>query len=245
MAALLKKVFIFFASLRTTLWLLSGLVFMLLYGSIIMPSREEFQALHSTPLFEWLSESPPGITWWLFGSIFILSFLTANTLVCSLDSLIRKKGTKNWLLTISPQVIHIGFLFILLAHLLSSYDSFQGMAYASRGMSLQLPNGVVALFDDIRADIDPAGFINDWSADVRYFRDGRELAKDSLRPNSPSFFEGMGLYIKTVRFEPFPIALIQVSRDPGAPWALTGGVLFLIGMITLLLLKIRREEAAG
>jgi cytochrome c biogenesis protein ResB len=72
-----------------------------------------------------------------------------------------------------------------------------------------------------------------------------ELSKDTLRPNSPSFIEGMGLYIKTVRFEPFPVALIQVSRDPGAPWALAGGGLFLIGMISLLLLKIRREEVAA
>ena len=240
----LKKIFRFFVSLRTALWLLSGIVFMLLYGSFIMPSREEFQALQTTPLFEWLAESPPGITWWLFASIVILSFLTANTLLCSLDSLVRKRGSRNWLLTISPQVIHIGFLFILLAHLLSSYDSFQGMTEATKGTSIQLPNGVIALFDDIRTDIDPAGFINDWSADVRYFRDGRELASDSLRPNSPSFIEGLSLYIKTVRFEPFPTALIQISRDPGAPWALAGGVLFLIGMITLLLLKIKKEEAA-
>ena len=217
--ALLKHIFRFFVSLRTTIWLLSGLVFMLLYGSFIMPSRAEFQALHTTPLFEWLADSPPGITWWLFASIVILSFLTANTLVCSLDSLIRKKGTKNWLLTISPQVIHIGFLFILLAHLLSSYDSFQGIQQVAKGTSVQLPNGVIALFDEIHADIDSAGFINDWSADVRYFRDGRELAADSLRPNSPSFIEGIGLYIKTVRFEPFPMALIQISRDPGGPWA--------------------------
>ncbi|MBI5101650.1 MAG: cytochrome C biogenesis protein ResB [Nitrospirae bacterium] len=240
---MVKKIFGVLASLRTGIWLLFSLIAMLLYGSLIMPVREEFQALHTTPLFEWLYDSPAAVTWWLFGAIVILSLLTANTVLCSIESLLRKRSARNLLLVISPQVIHIGFLFVLLAHLLSSYDSFQGMGQAAKGTTLQLPNGSVAIIDDIRADIDPAGFINDWSADVRYMSGGKELAKDSMRPNSPSFYDGIGLYIKTVRFEPFPVALIQISRDPGAPWALVGGVLFLIGMTTLLVLKIRMEEA--
>jgi hypothetical protein len=41
---------------------------------------------------------------------------------------------------------------------------------------------------------------------------------------------------------PYATALIEVSREPGAPYALAGGLLFLTGMFSLLLLKIRREE---
>jgi hypothetical protein len=41
---------------------------------------------------------------------------------------------------------------------------------------------------------------------------------------------------------PFPAALIEVSREPGAIWALVGGLFFLAGMITLLILKIKKEE---
>jgi cytochrome c biogenesis protein ResB len=36
--------------------------------------------------------------------------------------------------------------------------------------------------------------------------------------------------------------MIEVSKEPGAPWALVGGILFMLGMVTLLFLKIRQEE---
>jgi len=36
--------------------------------------------------------------------------------------------------------------------------------------------------------------------------------------------------------------MIEVSKEPGAPWALGGSVMFIAGMIALLVLKIAREE---
>ncbi|MGC2062571.1 MAG: cytochrome c biogenesis protein ResB [Thermodesulfovibrionales bacterium] len=242
---IIRAILDFFISLRTAIWLSFSLIFLLFAGGFIMPAREEFQSLHTTPLFAWLGDNDPRVTWWLYGSLFVLSLLAANTLVCSVESLIRKRSARTWLLTISPQVIHIGFLFILLAHLLSSYDSFQGMAMVREGEQLPLPNGVTVVIDGIHADIDPRGYINEWSADVRYVQNVRgeqSAAGGTIRPNEPLFYGGFGLYIKTVKFQPYPTALIQVSRDPGALYALIGGILFLIGMTTLLMLKIRRES---
>lgn len=242
---ILKNMLNFFLSLRTSIWLLLALLCLLFYGSIIMPSKEEFQTLHTVPLFQWLMENPYSITWWLWGAIGILSLLTANTLLCSIESIIKKRGSRHWLLIISPQVIHIGFLFILLAHLLSSYGSFKGTTFVYKGTMLQLPNGLTVVFDGINIDIDPSGYMRDWSADIKYFRGGRQIKSDVILPNNPSFQDGFGIYIKTVRLEPFPAALIEVSREPGAFWALVGSVLFLAGMITLLMLKIKREDAQG
>jgi hypothetical protein len=54
--------------------------------------------------------------------------------------------------------------------------------------------------------------------------------------------DGIGVYIKTVKMSPFPVAMIEVSREPGAPWALAGSVLFLAGMVSLLAFKITRED---
>jgi hypothetical protein len=243
MSAIAKKISVFFFSLRTAIWLVIALLMLLLFGSILMPLRGEFQSMSMVPLFQWMTGNSLAITWWLWGAVFVLSLLTANTLLCSIESVVKKRGARNWLLVISPQVIHIGFLFILLAHLLSSYGSFKGMTYVGQGTSVRLPNGLTVLFKGINADIDPAGYIEDWSADVSYFRGNTEIASDVIRPNSPSFEEGLGIYVKTVRMEPFPAALIEVSREPGAPWALAGGILFIVGMSTLLILKIRREEA--
>lgn len=238
----LKKMLGFFISLRTAIWLLIALICLLLFGSLVMPSHEEFLALHTVALFDWMQEMPPGITWWLWACIAVLSLLTANTLVCSLESLIRKRESRQWLLIISPQVMHIGFLFILLAHLLSSYGSFKGITYAYRGSVFTLPNNLEVRFNNVAAYVDAGGYVKDWSADIEYFKGGKTLSHDRILPNSPSFREGIGIYIKTVKVAPFPVAMIEVSREPGAVWALAGGVLFMVGMVTLLFLKIRQEE---
>jgi cytochrome c biogenesis protein ResB len=156
----------------------------------------------------------------------------------------RKREARQWLLIISPQVMHVGFLFILLAHLLSAYGSVRGVTFAYQGTVLQLPDNLDVRFNAVNANMDASGYITDWSADIEYFRDSRPLATDRILPNSPSFREGIGIYIKTVKALPFPVAMIEVSREPGATWALAGGVLFMPGMVTLLALKINREEQA-
>jgi hypothetical protein len=242
MTNILKKVLGFFLSLRTALWLLLALLCTLLYGSVIMPMKEEFRSLQAAPLFQWMAESSTGAVWWLWAAIAVLSLLTANTLFCSAESVIKRRGARNMLLVLSPQIIHIGFLFVLLAHLLSSYGSFRETGFVAEGTVLKLPGGESVLFDAIHAETGPAGYITDWSAGISYLRDGTKFKEDVIRPNEPSFYDGSGIYIKTVRFQPFPMALIEVSRDPGALWALIGGILFLAGMTTLLALKIKREN---
>jgi len=241
----LEKILSVFISLRTALWLLIALICLLLYGSVVMPAHEEFLALHTVALFAWMQEMPVSITWWLWASLGVLSLLTANTIVCSIESVVRKRAVRQWLLIISPQVMHIGFLFILLAHLLSSYGSFKGITYAYKDTMLQLPNNLDVRFNQVHAVVDASGYVTDWSADIEYFRDGVSLTTDRILPNSPSFKDGIGMYIKTVKAYPFPVAMIEVSREPGAFWALAGGVLFMAGMAALLALKISREEVAA
>lgn len=235
----------FFLSLRTAIWLLMALLCLLFYGSVVMPSNEEFQALQTVPLFKWMAGNSFGITWWLWAAITVISLLTANTLLCSAESVLKKKSVRQWLLVISPQVVHIGFLFILFAHLLSGYNSFRGTAAVYENQGLRLPNGNNVVFRRIDADMDPMGYIKDWSAAVEYFRDGRSLGTDRIGPNSPSFQDGLGIYIKNVQFGPSPVAIVEVSKEPGAVWALIGGILFMAGMTTLLLFKIKKEEAIG
>jgi hypothetical protein len=242
MNKILAGILEFFLSVRTAVWLLAGLMLFLFAGGFLMPAHEEFQSLHTMPLFAWLEDNRPGVTWWLYGAFAALALLAANTLVCSGEALTKKQSARGWLLVISPQIMHIGFLFILLAHLLSSYDSFQGMAMAREGELLALPGGLTLAVDRIHAVPDARGFIQDWSADVSCTGGGYPAAGGTIRPNEPVFCGSLGLYIKTIKFEPYPLALIQVSRDPGAGYALVGGVFFLIGMATLLMLKIRRES---
>lgn len=242
---ILKKIVKFAMSLRTAIWLLMALLCLLFYGAFVMPVYEEFQSLHSVPLFQWLAGNSYSITWWLWAAIGVISLLTANTILCSIESVLKKKSARQWLLVISPQVVHIGFLFMLLAHLLSGYASFRGTAVVYENAGLSLPNGNSVLFRKIDADMDPRGYMRDWSADIEYYKDGRLLKADRIKPNSPSLQDDFGVYIKNVQFQPYPVAMIEVSKEPGAVWALIGGILFMAGMLTLLLFKIRKEEAKG
>lgn len=238
----LRSIFFSFISIRTAVWLILALLLLLFFGSLAMPAFQEYRSLQAVPLFDWLSGNPPRVTWWLWGAVFMLSLLTANTLLCSIESVVRKREARKWLLIISPQIIHTGFLFILFAHLLSSYGSFRGNAFAHKDTVLPLPSGNHVLFKDISARADGSGYVTDWSAQIQYFRDGTLVREDVILPNSPSFQDGFGIYIQTVRVIPFPVAMIEVSREPGAPWALAGGVLFLAGATALLFLKIVRED---
>lgn len=239
---MLKKILNVFLSLRTAIWLMLALILMLLFGSVIMPSMPEFSSINSVPLFQWLGDNPPAVTWWLYGSIALLSIFTANTLVCSIESLVKKQQFGKWLLIISPQVIHIGFLFILLAHLLSSSGSYRGTTVAYEGAVIALPDGLFMRVKEIRIDMSPAGYVSDWEVNVEYLSGDKVLKGDFLKPNSPSFNNGLGIYLKDIRPFPFKTAMLEVSREPGALWALIGGILFMCGTATLLVLKIKRES---
>jgi hypothetical protein len=53
----------------------------------------------------------------------------------------------------------------------------------------------------------------------------------------------MSLNVNVRDIKPYPQAvLLQINREPGALWALSGGILFIIGTVTLVLLKIRMER---
>lgn len=231
----------FFLSLRTAIWLLLGLLLLLLFGSFIMPLREEFQSINRLPLFTWLRQSPFKATWWLSSSILLLCLLTANTVLCSIESIIKKKQMKEWLLIISPQIIHIGFLFMLLAHLISSLGSMRLNAVAYEGSSLRLPNGIILEVKGIMADKNKEGYIVSYQADIEYLEGQRRLKEDSLGPNMPSFYRGFGIYLKDINLYPVRAVLLEISKEPGALWAFVGGILFAMGTITLIIVKIRKE----
>ena len=55
MTKFLKRVTDFFFSLRTTMWLLGVLIIIFFAGAFVMPAHREFEAIHSMPMFEWLS----------------------------------------------------------------------------------------------------------------------------------------------------------------------------------------------
>jgi hypothetical protein len=230
----------FFLSLRTAVWLLVVLLVLFFVGAFVMPAERSFQLLSSVPLFEWLMAQPIAATWWLWGCIVVLGLLVLNTLFCSVESVIRKRKTDQWILVISPQIVHIGFLFMLLAHLLSSIGGFKAFGIAEEGGVLTLPAGGMLQITGINVSVDPNGYVVGWSVDVDYKSDGL-VKREVLQPNKPFFVGGTGVYARDVRAYPSREILVEVSREPGTLWALIGAIFSTAGIIALVTLKMKRD----
>jgi len=238
---IIKSITGFFASLKLTIWLVLLLIISFLAGAFVMPARQEFQSIHSMPLFEWLWEQPFSVTWWLWISIVIISVIAVNTIFCSIQSVISKRSARQWLLLISPQVVHIGFLFIILAHLLSSLGGQKEMMVAQEGSVLKISEDHTLRIKDIRVRTG-SGRINYWEVAVEYYSEGRMLAEDLIRPNDPSVRIGLNIIVKDIRIVPSEAVLLQVSSEPGALWAFLGGIIFMAGITVLIILKVNRER---
>lgn len=231
-------------SIRTSLVLLVCLLFFLLAGAFVMPGNPEFKDINSIPLTQWFPRHSLGASWWLYGAISVLAALAVNTIACSVDSVLRKRQRRRLLLVISPQIIHVGFLFILLAHLLSALGGFKGNVAVQEGSAVEFPDKVLMVVKSLKFDVGPHNHVTNWRADVQYVSatDGTVLEVDYLAPNKPSFFRGLGVYLKDTRVYPVNAALLEINREPGAVWALLGGVLFMVGTIALLAVKISAEK---
>jgi hypothetical protein len=233
----------FLLSMRTALVGLGAMFVLMLAGAVIMPASDEFQQLRAMPLFEWLGRQPLSITWWLWLLIAVIAVIALNTLFCSIESIVRKRRVTQWLLLISPQVIHLGFLLVLLAHLFSAAGSSQEVAVAGEGTVVNLKKGDVRMrVDDIDVSVDYYGYISDWKVSVSYMTDGDKLFRDIISPNNPSTYRGMNVNVRDLRLTPVKAVLIQINREPGAAWALAGGILFMTGIVTLIALKIKTER---
>ena len=231
----------FLVSLKTSLWLLCLVLVVLLAGAVSIPGENAFQSVHSMPLLEWMREQPVKSTWWLWASMGLLLVLSANTLVCSIDSIVKKRKVVQWMLLISPQIVHIGFLFMLVAHLSSAAGAFKIFAAGTEGTPLEMPDNSVLQIKAIAMSFDSYGYLSDWAVDVEWYN-GQVMKQDRLMPNKPMFHEGVGVYVKDLRAFPSKMVLLELSREPGAVWALVGSIFFMTGMIALLVLKMKREK---
>jgi cytochrome c biogenesis protein ResB len=216
----------FFLSLKTTVWTLFVLVCLFFVGSFLMPAhREIFAPMNEDILFRWVTGTASGNlwhTWWFFAALAALALLTINTLVCGVQAVMGRWSHADFLLRISPQVVHIGFLFILLAHVLGAGWGYKLSGMMPEGAYAPLPEDRALYLKEIHAQTDARGYLQDWSTEVYLF------------------YKGVGIYLKSLNNERGPAAFLLIAKDPGAIWALIGGIVFMLGSVTLLALKWRK-----
>ncbi len=231
----------FFLSLKTTVWTLFALVCFFFIGAYMMPAhREVFLSMNDQILLRWVDNTASGNlrhTWWFFAAFAALVLLTINTLVCSLQAVKGKWSRADFLLRISPQIVHIGFLFILLAHLLGAGWGYKLSGMMPEGAYAPLPENRALHLQKIHVTTDARGYVLDWSAEAALFENNTPVKTGTLGPNKPLLYKGVGIHLKSLNFDRGPAALLVIARDPGVVWAFAGGVLFMLGSVTLLALK--------
>lgn len=227
-------------STEVCLWLLALVCAMMGAGSFLL-SGDYAAAINAMPLVQWLISVPPAISWWLWITLVLLLLLVVNTVCCSAEAIRVRWGRAGWTDWLGPQLIHAGFLLIVCAHLQSAFGSFQQQIEVAEGMPFTLPDGSRAAVAAISATMSPMGMPVGFSAEL--LTNPRNPADRAvLSPNHPWFSGGYGVYIKQAELSPYPRALLEVHREPGASAALAGGMLFTVGNAMLLYCRSKQRE---
>jgi hypothetical protein len=227
----MKALYRFFISLNTLFAIFTVSIALALAGSLTLPRHLAFfSGIDDTPLFLWLQEaSDPWATWWIYVFIGTLTFMTVSMIFCTADDLLKGLSRQELIKKLSPQVIHIGTLFVLLGYLLTSAYGTRTDVLVKKGEEGSLSPSVSVYLENLGVKTDEQGYFIDWEASLRLVEGDKAVDVKVLRPVHPVYFGGYGLYFKSISMGDEPAALIRVCRDPGAGWALLGGSLLLIG----------------
>ena len=236
----MKRLWNTLISLDLCLWLLSLVCIVLAAGSFLLKG-ESAAAINFMPLFAWLLDVPAVHSWWLWLAVVLLALLVVNTLLCSFETLRLRWGRAGLIPLLAPQLVHTGFLLFVAAHLMSALGASVQQFEVFEGALIRLPGGRPFGVVAIKADISPKGMPTGFSCELA--TDPRDpVLRTLISPNHPWFCDGYGVYIKQARRYPYPGALLEIHREPGAGMALAGAVIFVIGNVLVLRVRSRREE---
>jgi len=236
----MKKIWQFCISIELCLGLLALVCAFMAVGSFLLKG-DYAAAINAVPLLVWLREVPVAASWWLWLTVALLALLVLNTLLCSVETLRSRWGRAGWISLLSPQLIHAGFLLMVLAHLLSAYGGYLQQVEVREGMVAQLPDGKQFGVAGLDVTMSPMGMPTGFSAElVTNLSNPSERA--TISPNHPWFSGGYGVYIKQAEGYPYRRALLEIHREPGAGMALAGALIFTVGNVLLVWLRSRARE---
>ncbi len=206
----------------------------LLSGSFVMVSEPATGSLNEGSLFSWLLKNDLKVTWWLWGAVTSSFLLGLNVLACSLESLLKGISLRR----ITPQLFHLGFGLILLAHCASFFGFKRVQVALAPGMSFTLPETKTEVklvdlgFETSR------GYVSNYWVEV-FYDSGKHQGKALVAPNRPLFLNGYGVYLKG--FVSSHAVVLEVTREPGVALALAGALVFLVGSCLLCWFKFFRR----
>lgn len=231
----MKTILRFFLSLRTTFGLFALFAVTACAGSLgLTGNLVFFSGIDETPLFLWLSRSDStSLTWWIYLMIIVLAVLAVNTIVCTIDGILKKRGRENFIFSISPHIMHIGVLFVMLGHMLTAALGHKADMTIEKGMERQVAEGITLGLNGIDVITDQEGYVTDWTLNISWGLPDGTKGKGMVRPVRPLYAGGYLIYTKSVETGEKDSALIRICMDPGAPWALAGALVLCAGGVLL------------
>lgn len=246
----MKALWRFLTSLKTCA--VAGLAFCAAgaAGSVLLSRHPElFGDMDAQVFARWFAAkglSAPGPCLWLYGLLSATAVTAVNAACCTAERIAQIVRAQAGWRRLLPHVMHIGFLGVVLCHLVSavSGDRVPGLAVQERGFAPVRGTPWILALDRLDVVTAPEGYPRDFSAGVTLYEGMRAVAQGVVRTNEPLFFGGYGIYLRDFGTTPWGLrfAVFDANSDPGA-----GAVLVFAGLFTaanaLYLVPSRKRDA--
>jgi ResB-like family len=187
-----------------------------------------------------------GSPFWRYGLLAAVGLLAANASCCTAQRLVRAVRGRDSLGRLLPHVMHLAFVAVLLAHLLSAFSvaRIDGLIVAQGGYLPVGGTGWTLSLERLDATVGAEWPPRDVAATVSLYRDRTKVARTVVRTNEPLFHGGYGFYLKYFGTTPrgVPYAVFDARHDPGAPAVLAAALLFTLANV-LHIVASRRNDA--
>lgn len=265
MADILKKIWNVLGSVHLTVILLLLLVVDLGGGFFSLRSHTIlFKPLHDLGICEWIRTygmANVSHTAWFFVFLIVLFLLCVNTFVCTTDKVFMLLKNRSrfpdrirFILKFSPHIMHYAMLIILLGYLASyTFTRSYSNSVLLPGKTVQIPhsNGRIQLeslniqyYEGDRLDFFKGRAINPDALLV--LTDGNQVQRKTVSINKPVWFKGFSIHLKD--FAPrtrsgmkrISYVTLIIKKDPGVYLYFIGMLLFAVGLLMYLYMKVSK-----
>ncbi len=227
----------FFTSIKTSLWLMGISMVVYALGAFFIPQNlDVFSEINDMPLFTWFSRNREfaGTFFWICLLVAFMALLSINTIVCSIDALVRGLTRKRFVEVLSPQVLHLGVIFILFGHLVSAAAGYRQDVPMNLGETRQIRGFTIG--------VESVEFVQLKGEDSTRWRVGLKIndIRRVLEPARPAFFSHVGFFAKSAQ-QGKNKAIVGLVYDPGVFWEILGALVFFVGAGGLFSMQFQRR----
>ena len=231
----------FFLSIKTSLWLTGMIIGVFLIGSFYIPQNLAlFSEINDIPLFTWLLENNHHLSkvFWIYLLVALMLLLWINTIVCSIDAIIKRTTWAGLIRVLSPQVVHLAILCVLVGYCVSASTGYK-KDVSMNMIDSQKIEGFDLKINNMEFFTNPGENSPRWRVYLNI-----NSSEHVLELGRPAFYNRVGFYAKSAQQKKMK-AIIGLIYDPGVLWELIGAVTFIIGALGVFYSRLSEKQLPG